>query len=138
MAQKSLNEKVQELTVYKASGGANQSKAKEQWAFRENVSSMGESRKVPRRGFLRCLHLYTLVRLVVTSLGNMEHILYISSSNRDIEKIIVLAGIFDLSPKWSPRSGVQAWHLPVIYTYPCKTLFKTVRLRLPGIDIPCL
>ncbi|GBO38893.1 hypothetical protein AVEN_188138-1 [Araneus ventricosus] len=39
---------------------------------------------------------------------------HISSPNRDIEKMTVFSGIFDLSPKWSPRSGVRAWPLPVI------------------------
>ncbi|GBM22339.1 hypothetical protein AVEN_121152-1 [Araneus ventricosus] len=32
-----------------------------------------------------------------------------SSPNRDIEKMIAFSGIFDLSPKLSPRSGVQTW-----------------------------
>ncbi|GBO46663.1 hypothetical protein AVEN_107591-1 [Araneus ventricosus] len=50
-----------------------------------------------------CLRSYILIRLVVTSHGIIEYILYISSPNRDIEKIIAFSGIFDLSPK----SGVR-------------------------------
>ncbi|GBO07026.1 hypothetical protein AVEN_73368-1 [Araneus ventricosus] len=53
----------------------------------------------------------------------------ISAPNGDFEKIIAYSGIFDLSPRspnssseWSPssspKSGVQAWPLPVISCLP--------------------
>ncbi|GBN21707.1 hypothetical protein AVEN_254422-1 [Araneus ventricosus] len=57
-----------------------------------------------------CLRLYSLVRLVVTSHGVIQYILYISFPSRDIEKMIAFSGIFDLSS----RSRIQAWQLPVI------------------------
>ncbi|GBN52575.1 hypothetical protein AVEN_244275-1 [Araneus ventricosus] len=43
----------------------------------------------------------------------------ISSLNRDIEKMIAYSGTLPKSPKWSPRSGVETWLLPVI---PCLPL----------------
>ncbi|GBN36503.1 hypothetical protein AVEN_23365-1 [Araneus ventricosus] len=52
-----------------------------------------------------CLRLYALVRLIMTSHGIIHYILYISSPNRDAEKITSFSGIFDMSPKspnWSP------------------------------------
>ncbi|GBN97465.1 hypothetical protein AVEN_105233-1 [Araneus ventricosus] len=54
-----------------------------------------------------CLRLYTLARLVVASHGIILYILHISSSNRDIEKIIAFSGTFDLSSRCSPRSGIR-------------------------------
>ncbi|GBL97505.1 hypothetical protein AVEN_162963-1 [Araneus ventricosus] len=77
-----------------------------------------------------CLCLPTLVRLVVTSNGIIQYILYISFPNRDIEKIIAFSGIFDLSP----RSGVQPRSLPAFHTYPYKTLFPTIRLTWQESD----
>ncbi|GBO37001.1 hypothetical protein AVEN_46773-1 [Araneus ventricosus] len=43
----------------------------------------------------------------------------ISFSNRDIEKRVAFSGIIDLSPKWSPRSGIPKWPLRVT---PCLPL----------------
>ncbi|GBN97271.1 hypothetical protein AVEN_188126-1 [Araneus ventricosus] len=47
--------------------------------------------------------------------------IWISASNRDIEKVIAFSGTYDLSPKsvslllkWSPRWGIQVWPLPGI------------------------
>ncbi|GBN70454.1 hypothetical protein AVEN_243289-1, partial [Araneus ventricosus] len=69
----------------------------------------------------------------------------ISSPNGDIEKIIAPLRSHisspkstNLSPRWSPRSGVQTWLLPSSHTYPCKALFPTLRLALLGSDFPCL
>ncbi|GBN60558.1 hypothetical protein AVEN_90636-1 [Araneus ventricosus] len=39
--------------------------------------------------------------------------------NRDIEKRVAFSGIIYLSPKWSPRSSVPEWPLPVT---PCLPL----------------
>ncbi|GBM00825.1 hypothetical protein AVEN_257347-1 [Araneus ventricosus] len=42
-----------------------------------------------------------LVRLVVTSLGIIQYIRYISTPNRDIEKRVAFSGIFNLLPRFN-------------------------------------
>ncbi|GBM95511.1 hypothetical protein AVEN_133606-1 [Araneus ventricosus] len=46
--------------------------------------------------------------------GIIQYILYISFPNRDIENIIAFSGIFAKFVAKSPRSGIQAWPLPLI------------------------
>ncbi|GBN67570.1 hypothetical protein AVEN_68266-1 [Araneus ventricosus] len=61
-----------------------------------------------------------------------------SSANRDIEKIPAPLRSHISSPNFSPRSEVQALPLPVIHTYPIKTLCPTIRLTRQEIDITSL
>ncbi|GBO10278.1 hypothetical protein AVEN_214344-1 [Araneus ventricosus] len=87
-----------------------------------------------------CLRLYTIVRLVVTSRGIIQYILYISSLNGDIEKMIASSGIFDLSPRspnLSPNRSRPGRCRP-FHTYPCETLFPNISLAMDGSDIPFL
>ncbi|GBM57287.1 hypothetical protein AVEN_115612-1 [Araneus ventricosus] len=61
----------------------------------------------------------------------------ISSANRDIEKIPAPLRSHISSPsrqgQGSRRGCCRSSH-----TYPCKTLFPTIRLTLLGSDFPCL
>ncbi|GBM54212.1 hypothetical protein AVEN_232670-1 [Araneus ventricosus] len=74
--------------------------------------------------------------------NDLAHSWRIFSPNRDIEKIPAPLRSHissPMSPKFSsslsPKSGVQA---RPSHTYPCKTLFPTIRLTLLGNDFPYL
>ncbi|GBM93627.1 hypothetical protein AVEN_56961-1 [Araneus ventricosus] len=73
----------------------------------------------------------------------------ISSANRSIEKIPVPLRSHISSPNLSPShqdgrqvcrqgQGSRRGCCRSSHTYPCKTLFPTVRLTLLGSDFPCL
>ncbi|GBO29390.1 hypothetical protein AVEN_19074-1 [Araneus ventricosus] len=74
--------------------------------------------------------------------NNLAHSWRIFSPNRDIEKIPAPLRSHISSPKspsLSPRSGVHVrGYCPSSHTYPCKTLFPTIRLTMLGSDFPCL
>ncbi|GBM66344.1 hypothetical protein AVEN_240493-1 [Araneus ventricosus] len=56
----------------------------------------------------------------------------ISAPNRDIQKIIAFSGIFDLSPDFQngrQGQGFRPGHCRSFHTYPCKTLFATIRQK---------
>ncbi|GBM60962.1 hypothetical protein AVEN_90166-1 [Araneus ventricosus] len=84
--------------------------------------------------------------------NDLAHSWRILSPNRDIEKIPAPLRSHISSPK-SPNlspsrqngcqvcrqsQGSRLGYCPSSHTYPCKTLFPTIRLTLMGSDFPCL
>ncbi|GBN99928.1 hypothetical protein AVEN_41973-1 [Araneus ventricosus] len=73
--------------------------------------------------------------------NDLAHSWCIFSPNRDIEKIPVPSRSHISSPKkpnLSQNQGSRLGYCPSSHTYPCKTLFPTIRLTLLGSDFPCL
>ncbi|GBN40383.1 hypothetical protein AVEN_265137-1, partial [Araneus ventricosus] len=77
--------------------------------------------------------------------NDLAHSWRIFSPNRDIEKIPAPLISHISSPRLSPShqvcrqsQGSRLGYCPSSHTYPCKTLFPTIRLTLLGSDFPCL
>ncbi|GBM05152.1 hypothetical protein AVEN_197714-1 [Araneus ventricosus] len=70
--------------------------------------------------------------------NDLEHSWRIFSPNRDIDKIPAPLRSHISSPSLWPRSGVQTGCCRSSHTYPCKTLFPTIRFSLLGSDFSCL
>ncbi|GBM71720.1 hypothetical protein AVEN_83481-1 [Araneus ventricosus] len=81
--------------------------------------------------------------------NDLAHSWRIFSPNRDIEKIPVPLRSHISSPNFSPScqdgrqvlsqgQGSRRGCCRSSHTYPCKTLFPTIRLTLLGTDFPCL
>ncbi|GBO17442.1 hypothetical protein AVEN_2989-1 [Araneus ventricosus] len=77
--------------------------------------------------------------------NDLAHSWRIFSPNRDIEKIPAPLRSHISSPSRQDgrqisrqSQGSRLGYCPSSHTYPCKTLFPTVRLPLLGSDFPCL
>ncbi|GBM63885.1 hypothetical protein AVEN_249972-1 [Araneus ventricosus] len=77
--------------------------------------------------------------------NDLAHSWRIFSPNRDIEKIPAPLRSHISSPNFSPscqvcRQGKESRRgcCRSSHTYPCKTLFPTIRFTLLGSDFPCL
>ncbi|GBM99530.1 hypothetical protein AVEN_85294-1 [Araneus ventricosus] len=73
--------------------------------------------------------------------NDLAHSWRIFSPNRDIEKIPALLRSYSRQicrQHGHQGQGSTRGYYPSSHTYPCKTLFPTIRLTLLGSDFPCL
>ncbi|GBM55921.1 hypothetical protein AVEN_55857-1 [Araneus ventricosus] len=70
--------------------------------------------------------------------NDLAHSWRIFSPSRDIEKIPAPSRSHISSPSFSSRSGSRRGCCRSSHTYPCKTLFPTIRLTLLGSDFETL